>query len=141
MGKKSFFPPNNWCCPVLPLLHSMHEATIYWQRQCAARDRFSQEGLSSAQPPLIEPSSWKTTTKAAPPSLCERGWADEMTTKATPPSLGEQGGSNAMTTKAVSPSLGKQGGSNVTTTKAAPPIPQQKRVGGRDDNEGHSPAP
>jgi hypothetical protein len=59
MGQTSFFPPNNWCCPVLPLLHSTHEATKYWQRQCAARDRFSQEALSSAQPPLIEPSSWK----------------------------------------------------------------------------------
>jgi hypothetical protein len=59
MGQKSFFPPNNWCCPILPLLHSMHEATNYWRRQCAACDRFSQEALSSAQPPLIEPSSWK----------------------------------------------------------------------------------
>jgi hypothetical protein len=56
-GKKSFFPPNNWCCPVLPLLHSTHKATNYWQRQCAAHDRFSQEVLSSAQPPLIE-TSW-----------------------------------------------------------------------------------
>jgi hypothetical protein len=59
MGQKSFFLPNNWCCPVLPSLHSTHKATNYWQRQRAARDRFSQEALSSAQPPLIEPSSWK----------------------------------------------------------------------------------
>ena len=50
MGQKSFFPPINWCCPVLPSLHSTHEATNYWQRHCAARGRFSQEALSSAQP-------------------------------------------------------------------------------------------
>jgi hypothetical protein len=28
MGQKSFFPPNNWCCPVLPLLPSMHKPPI-----------------------------------------------------------------------------------------------------------------